>query len=174
MVRTSHLHFRIPVLFPLLLLTLLALGACGGTKTSAAARVRPATRSVQRFSSDKAEQWMFWSGTALADVVNEDETPGMKLGAVGFTRASAGAKSEFVFAYDEVLVVTKGRCTVESGGVALTASVGEVLYLPAEVPGTFRADEDVELVYVASSPYGAVNREAKKQLLEQSARPPSK
>lgn len=37
--------------------------------------------------------------------------------------------------------------------------------LPAGVPGTIRADEDLEIVYVASSPYGAVNRAAKAQLL---------
>jgi hypothetical protein len=47
----------------------------------------------------------------------------------------------------------------------LTARVGEVLYLPAGTPGSFSADEDVELVYVASSPYGEVNRSVKASLL---------
>jgi ethanolamine utilization protein EutQ (cupin superfamily) len=122
-------------------------------------------RSVQKFTIDEATDWMEWSGTALADVVNEDEMPGVKLGAVGFTRASKGASSEFQFAYDEVLIITKGSCSIRSQGNVLTAHPGEVLYLPAEVPGTFVADEDVELVYVASSPYGEVNREVKASLL---------
>jgi len=121
--------------------------------------------SVQRFTSDEATGWMEWSGTALVDVVNEDDAPKAKLGAVGFARAPEGASSEFAFAYDETLVVTKGRCTVRSDGRELTAGVGEVLYLPAGVPGSFHADEDLELVYVASSPYGEVNREMKAALL---------
>ncbi len=45
--------------------------------------------------------------------------------------------------------------------------MGEVIYLPAGVPGSFHADTDLELVYVASSPYGRVNREEKAELLGQ-------
>lgn len=37
---------------------------------------------------------------------------------------------------------------------------------PAGAPGTFNTDADTELVYVASTPYGAVSREAKAQLLQ--------
>jgi mannose-6-phosphate isomerase-like protein (cupin superfamily) len=73
----------------------------------------------------------------------------------------------FDFPYDKALIVTKGRCTVEAGSSRVTAGAGEVLYLPAHVAGTFHPDEDSELVYVASSPYGAVNREAKRTLLNQ-------
>ena len=122
-------------------------------------------KSVQKFSSDGALEWMEYSGFALADVVNEDEDPGAKLGAVGFTRSAAGASSAFDFAYDEVLVVTRGRCTVRSRGRELVAGQGEALYLPAGVQGEIHADEDLEIVYVASSPYGAVNRAAKAELL---------
>jgi ethanolamine utilization protein EutQ (cupin superfamily) len=125
---------------------------------------------VQKFTSGTAKDWMEWSGIALADVVNEDETPAAKLGGVGFTRAPKGSSSDFEFAYDEVLVVTKGSCSVRSSGRTVTVQVGEVVYLPAGVSGTFLADEDVELVYVASSPYGAVNREIKASLLAE-ARP---
>lgn len=122
-------------------------------------------RTIEKFSSDAATEWMEWSGIALADVVNEDETPAARLGGVGFSRAPRGSSSDFTFAYDEVLVVTKGKCSVESGGRTVTARVGEVIYLPAGVAGTFLADEDLELVYVASSPYGAVNRDIKASLL---------
>jgi quercetin dioxygenase-like cupin family protein len=123
-------------------------------------------RGVRKFTIDEAGPWMEWSGISLSDALNEDETPGAKLGAVGFTCAPKGASSEFEFSYDEVLVVTRGSCTVRSRGNAFTAGVGEVLYLPAGIPGTFHADEDVDLVYVASSPYGEVNREMKASLLK--------
>ncbi len=126
--------------------------------------------NVQKFTADDATDWMEWSGIALADVVNEDEAPKAKLGAVGFTRAPKGSHSSFEFAYDEVLIVTKGKCTVRSRDNVLTAQVGEVLYLPAGVSGTFHADEELELVYVASSPYGAVNREMKAALLRAKSR----
>jgi ethanolamine utilization protein EutQ (cupin superfamily) len=122
-------------------------------------------QNVQKFASDDATEWMEYSGFSLADVVNEDEAPQAKLGALGFTRSRKGARSEFDFEYDEVLIVTKGRCTVRSRGHTLTANPGEALYLPAKVPGEICADEDLELVYVASSPYGQVNREAKAALL---------
>ena len=121
---------------------------------------------VEQFSVQGARDWMEWSGIALADVLNEDEAPDSKLGAVGFTRAPKGASSSFEFPYDEVLVVTRGRCSIDSSGETLTAGAGEVLYLPAGIPGIFRADEDVELVYVASSPYGEANREMKASLLQ--------
>jgi ethanolamine utilization protein EutQ (cupin superfamily) len=124
-----------------------------------------ATGAVQKFTSGEATEWMEWSGIALADVLNEDERPGVKLGAIGFLRAPRGSSSEFAFPYDEALIVTKGRCTVRSNGAELSAEAGDVLYLPAGVPGTFHAEGDLELVYVASSPYGEVNREMKATLL---------
>ena len=85
-------------------------------------------QNVQKFTSADAEDWMEYSGFALADVVNEDEAPQAKLGALGFTRSPKGAKSQFDFAYDEVMVVTKGRCTVRSRDRKLTAGPGEALY----------------------------------------------
>lgn len=125
---------------------------------------------VQKFTSNTATEWMEYSGFSLADVVNEDESPEAKLGALGFTRAAAGASSRFEFAYDEVLVVTRGRCTIHCHGEQSIAGPGEVFYLPAGVPGEIYADEDVEIVYVASSPYGEVNREAKAELLGEKQR----
>lgn len=124
------------------------------------------TPDIRKFTVTAARDWMEWSGVRLVDVLNEDEMPAAKLGAIGFLRAPQGATSDFIFAYDEVLVVTKGRCTVASRDEWQTAGPGEVLYLPAGTPGTFNALEDVELVYVASSPYGAVNRAVKAVLLE--------
>jgi ethanolamine utilization protein EutQ (cupin superfamily) len=130
---------------------------------------RPAFDRVQKFTIETARDWMDWSGIALADVANEDDTPAMKLGAVGFTRAPGGAHSTFDFPYDEVLIVTRGQCTVQTRDQQVTAGPGEVIYLPATVPGSFHADTGVDLVYVASSPYGEVNRDAKAELLGQRA-----
>ena len=101
---------------------------------------------IQLFTADTARDWMEWSGFALADVVNEDETPAAKLGAVGFVKAPKGAKSDFDFPYDEVCIVTKGRCRVRSMSGVVTAGPGEVIYLPAHLPGTFEAlDDKVDL-----------------------------
>jgi ethanolamine utilization protein EutQ (cupin superfamily) len=122
-------------------------------------------RVVRKYTIDEARDWMEWEGVSLADVVNEDETPEAKLGGVGFLRAPKGITTNFEFAYDEVLVVTKGACTVTSAGRSVTMRMGEVVYLPAGISGSFRTDEDTELVYVASSPYGEVNRQAKAELL---------
>jgi ethanolamine utilization protein EutQ (cupin superfamily) len=122
-------------------------------------------RSAVKFGIRDANAWMRHSGVELADVINEDERRDVKLGAVGFMRAPAGQTTQFEFPYDEVLVVTKGRCTVRTQDGDKTASAGEVLYLFANAPGTFHTDEDTELVYVASSPYGEVNRAAKAELL---------
>ena len=120
---------------------------------------------IQLFTAETTRNWMEWSGFSLADAVNEDEAPAAKLGAVGFVKAPKGAKSDFDFPYDEVCIVIKGRCRVRSMSGVVTASPGEVIYLPAHLPGTFEALDEMELVYVASSPYGEVNREIKAQLL---------
>ena len=123
-------------------------------------------RTIEKYTIEGAEDWMEWSGVRLADVANEDDDQAMRLGAVGFLSAPAGARSEFDFPYDEVLVVTKGRCTVTTDtGDEVSVAASEAVYLPAGRPGRFRADTDLELVYIASSPYGAANREAKAELL---------
>jgi len=44
-------------------------------------------RHVEKFTIDGADEWMHYSGTDLADVLNEDTDEGLKLGAVGFTKA---------------------------------------------------------------------------------------
>src|SRR5690606_36413435 len=125
---------------------------------------------IQSFTSESVPVWMEWSGISLADVLNEDDSPQMMLGAVGFLRAPPGAHSTFKFVYDEVLVVISGACTVESEGKTLKTTKGGVVYLPANTPGSFTADEALELVYVASPPYGSANREARAALLDAAAK----
>jgi ethanolamine utilization protein EutQ (cupin superfamily) len=127
--------------------------------------IKDQARPIRKYTMATARDWMVWEGVSLADVVNEDEMPEVKLGAVGFLRAPSGVTTSFSFPYDEVLVVTRGRCTVILDTGELTAAAGEVVYLPAGTPGNFRTDEDTEIVYVASSPYGEANRQAKASLL---------
>ena len=52
---------------------------------------------IQLFTAETARDWMEWSGFALADVVNEDEAPAAKLGAVGFVRASREPRATSIF-----------------------------------------------------------------------------
>jgi hypothetical protein len=64
----------------------------------------PDARPVRKFTIQDAQDCMEWSGVSLGGVINEDETPGGKLGGIGFSRAPKGATKNFEFAYDEVLV----------------------------------------------------------------------
>lgn len=126
--------------------------------------------AVQKFTMDDVTEWMELSGFEMADVVNEEHAPEAKLGGVGFTRAPKGASLDFEFKYDEVGIVLKGRCTVRSRGTIVTAKAGELVYLPAGTPGKFHVDEDAELVYVASTPYGEASREGRAALLKDAER----
>lgn len=123
---------------------------------------------VQKFSSAMPWEWFDWSGMSLADVVDED-SPSARLDAVGFLRAPAGVTSEFKFLYDEVLVVTRGRCALRSADRLVVAAPGEALYVPAGTSGTIEAVNTLELVYVAVSPFGKLSPEMKQALLASAA-----
>jgi ethanolamine utilization protein EutQ (cupin superfamily) len=51
---------------------------------------------------------------------------------------------DFLWAYDEVAVVTKGSLTIRYGDEIMTADVGETIYMPAGVRGVFDIRQDVE------------------------------
>ncbi|MFZ5673772.1 MAG: hypothetical protein ACOZAM_12495 [Pseudomonadota bacterium] len=120
--------------------------------------------SIQKFSSISRRDWLEWSGMSLADVIDEDN-PTAKLDAVGFLRAPQGAVSDFKFLYDEVLVITRGRCALRSRDRLVIAAAGEVLYVPAGTAGTIEVLASLELVYVAVSPFGKLTPEIKQSLL---------
>ncbi|NIK55993.1 cupin [Kribbella shirazensis] len=72
---------------------------------------------------------------------------------VGFARLDKGESMDITFPYDEVLIVTKGSYAVRTAeGETLYAAGGEVLYLPAGTSSSSWAEEDTEIVYVASPP----------------------
>jgi len=125
-------------------------------------------RKVQKFNSASPRDWHTWSGMSLADVIDEDASAA-KLDAVGFLRAPAGAISSFKFLYDEVLVVTRGRCALRGRDRLIVATPGEALYVPAGTSGAIEAIDPLELVYVAVSPLGKLSPEMKHALLTAAA-----
>ncbi|TDE15075.1 cupin [Jiangella asiatica] len=82
----------------------------------------------------------------LADAIDHRHDAAMT---VGFARYGAGESNPWTVSYDEALIVTKGRFSVESGGVVRTAAVGEVIYLRAGTDLVYRAEEESEVVYVS-------------------------
>jgi len=67
---------------------------------------------------------------------------------VGFARYGAGESNPWTVSYDEALVITRGRFTVQSNGKDTTASAGEVIYLRTGTELRYVAEEETELVYV--------------------------
>jgi ethanolamine utilization protein EutQ (cupin superfamily) len=87
-----------------------------------------------------------------SDLIDAATNPDAKM-TVGYARMTKDESFEISFPYDEVLIVTKGSYTTRTEqGETVTARAGEVVYLPAGSSNTHRADEDTEMVYVASPP----------------------
>jgi ethanolamine utilization protein EutQ (cupin superfamily) len=109
---------------------------------------------VQKLVAPGAEAWSQVGDGEIfvSDLVDEAREPDAKM-TVGFARVGAGEALDISFPYDEVLILTKGAYTVRTeDGEAITARAGEVIYLPAGSSNSSRADEDTEMVYVASPP----------------------
>jgi ethanolamine utilization protein EutQ (cupin superfamily) len=88
----------------------------------------------------------------VSDIVDAARAPDAEM-TVGFARVGAGEELEISFPYDEVLVVTRGVYSVrDEHGEVRTAAAGEAIYLPAGSTNVARAEEDAEMVYVASPP----------------------
>lgn len=88
----------------------------------------------------------------VSDIVDQGSEPDAKM-TVGYARVGHGEELEISFPYDEVLILTKGTYTVRTeDGEELTARPGEVIYLPAGSKSSSRAEEDAEMVYIASPP----------------------
>ncbi|MGC0143520.1 hypothetical protein [Pseudactinotalea sp. Z1732] len=100
-------------------------------------------RTIQQLSVHDVPEWLQVGGHRAYVGYIADEPEGSNLG-LAYIRFRRGVRFEFLWAYDEVAVVTMGSLTVRIGEEALTATVGESLYMPAGVRGTFDVDEDVE------------------------------
>jgi ethanolamine utilization protein EutQ (cupin superfamily) len=109
---------------------------------------------VNRLAADDVADWsQVGEGEIfVSDRIDLARDPDAEM-TVGFARVASGEKLEYSFPYDEVLVVTKGAYTVHTAdGKRLKAGPGELIYLPAGTRNSGWADEDAEIVYVASPP----------------------
>jgi ethanolamine utilization protein EutQ (cupin superfamily) len=108
---------------------------------------------VQKLTADEAQTWSeVTDRIAVSDIVDQASAPEAEM-TVGFARVGAGEALEISFPYDEVLILTKGAYTVSpDDGEPVTARPGEAIYLPAGSRNSSYAEEDSEMVYVASPP----------------------
>lgn len=114
--------------------------------------------AIQKFNVKDAPDW-FQVGDHQAYVgYIADEKEGSNLG-LAYIRFRKGVKFDFLWAYDEVAVVTKGSLTVHFEDKIITAEVGESLYMPAGVRGTFDIRQDVEAFCVHYPTDGKAGRE---------------
>lgn len=114
--------------------------------------------AIQKFGVQDVPDW-FQVGDHQAYVgYIADEAEGSALG-LAYIRFRKGVTFDFLWAYDEVAVVSRGSLTVQIGGETITAGVGESLYMPAGVRGTFDVREDVEAFCVHYPTDGKAGRE---------------
>jgi ethanolamine utilization protein EutQ (cupin superfamily) len=109
---------------------------------------------ARKLSAEATEEWAKVGDGEIfvSDIIDQAREPEAKM-TVGFARVGAGEELEISFPYDEVLILTKGTYTVRTAsGEEVTASAGEVIYLPGGAVSTARAEEDSEMAYVASPP----------------------
>lgn len=121
--------------------------------------------AIQKFSVDDAPDWLQVGDHQAYVGYIADEDEGSNLG-LAYIRFRKGVEFDFLWAYDEVAVVTKGSLTVRFGEETITATVGESLYMPARVPGTFDIREDVEAFCVHYPTDGKASREWQSQGVE--------
>lgn len=114
--------------------------------------------AVQRLSVQDAPDWLQVGDHQAYVGYIADEEEGANLG-LAYIRFREGVKFDFLWAYDEVAVVTKGSLTVRVGDEIITAGVGESLYMPAGVHGVFDIREDVEAFCVHYPTDGKAGRE---------------
>lgn len=100
-------------------------------------------RTIQQLSVHDVPEWLQVGDHQAYVGYVADEAEGSNLG-LAYIRFRRGVSFDFLWAYDEVAVVTRGSLTVRVGDETLTATVGESLYMPAGVRGTFGVREDAE------------------------------
>ncbi len=109
------------------------------------------------FAGPTAKEAMSWIRVGdheiyVNDVIDFARAPEAKM-TVGFARLGKGESLQISFPYDEVLIVTRGTYTLRTGdGKLITARAGDVIYLPAGSSSFSKAEEETEMVYVASPP----------------------
>lgn len=114
--------------------------------------------AIQKFSVEDAPDWLQVGDHQAYLGYIADEEEGSNLG-LAFIRFRKGVEFDFLWAYDEVAVVTKGSLTVRFGHEVITAAIGESLYMPAGARGAFDIREDVEAFCVHHPTDGVAGRQ---------------
>ncbi|WP_051425537.1 cupin domain-containing protein [Jiangella gansuensis] len=114
--------------------------------------------AIQKLNVQDAPDWLQVGEHQAYVGYIADEEEGSKIG-LAYIRFRAGVKFDFLWAYDEVAVVTKGSLTVRVGDEVVTAGVGESVYMPAGVRGAFDIREDVEAFCVHYPTDGQAGRQ---------------
>lgn len=114
---------------------------------------------VTKHTSDDDLTWYrrHEQAIVLADALDGTDDVAMT---VGFARYGPGEANPWTTSYDEALVITSGRFTVESGGRAVSAGPGEVIFLRRGTELVYKADEETELVYVTYPHWAAATEQA--------------
>lgn len=114
--------------------------------------------AIRAFSTADAPDWLQVGDHEAYVGYIADEEEGAPFG-LAYLRFRKGVGFDFLWAYDEVAVVTRGSLTVRVGDEEVTAGVGESLYMPAGVRGAFDIREDVEAFCVHHPTDGRAGRE---------------
>ena len=114
--------------------------------------------AIQAFSAADAPDWLQVGEHEAYVGYIADEEEGSNLG-LAYIRFRKGVAFDFLWAYDEVAVVTKGSLTVRFGAEVMTAKAGESIYMPAGVRGAFDIREDVEAFCVHYPTDGKAGRQ---------------
>ncbi len=114
--------------------------------------------AIQTFSARDVSDWLQVGDHEAYVGYIADEEEGSNLG-LAYIRFRKGVAFDFLWAYDEVAVVTRGSLTVRFGAAVMTAKVGESLYMPAGVRGAFDVGEDMEAFCVHYPTDGKAGRE---------------
>lgn len=107
--------------------------------------------AVQHLTIDDTPAW-FLAGdddVMVGDVLDLVPTQGLR---VRFGRYDQGAEHEWIVAYDETLIITKGALLVRFDGGGQIARAGEVVALSKGTRVVYRGEEDgTEVVFVTHS-----------------------
>jgi ethanolamine utilization protein EutQ (cupin superfamily) len=83
--------------------------------------------AIQRLHSEDVPEWLQVGDRPAYVGYLADEAEGSHLG-LAYIRFRAGVQFDFLWAYDEVAVVTRGSLTVQVGGE--TIAINQVFFLP--------------------------------------------
>lgn len=117
--------------------------------------------STSRFTTDDAAWVRFGdAGVYIGNVLHEKNSTSM---GAGFACFLPGAAMTWTPSYDEVIVVRSGEFTVDSQDGCTTAGPGELVWVRASVPVTFRAGRETTWIAFATYPIWDSTPESKAQ-----------